>query len=225
MAQAQSTLTAPPEKPASSEKPANLAARTARSFKKRGVAGSLRVLSALAVVVALVTFSTPTWPWVLAGTPFVALGEIWRAWAAGHLVKSKELAISGPYRHVQNPLYFGRLCILIGFGLMASMPVTLGERVLPANLIVLGAMLAIFFGYYIPRKKRVEGERLLRLHGESYATFAAAVPLIIPMFRAWGRNVRPWTAERFNDNDEGWMVVFVSLVTAAFWAKALGLFG
>ncbi|HEX5011388.1 MAG TPA: hypothetical protein VFY71_13420 [Planctomycetota bacterium] len=219
MAQDPSTLTASPDKPA------GVAARTVRSFRKRGLLGSLRVLAVMAVVAALVAFSQPTWPWVLAGTPLVALGEIWRAWAAGHLVKSKELAISGPYRHVQNPLYFGRLCILCGVGLMAFIPVTLGGRVVPLNLLVLAAMLAVFFGYYIPRKKRVEGERLERLHGEAYAAFAAAVPLIIPSFRAWGRNVRPWTAERFHDNDEGWMVFFVTLLTAAFWAKALGLFG
>ena len=219
MAQEQSTLTA------SSDKPANVAARTVRSFRKRGLLGSLRVLAVMAVVAALVTFSQPTWPWVLAGTPLVALGEIWRAWAAGHLVKSKELAISGPYRHVQNPLYFGRLCILTGVGLMAWMPVTLGGRVVPLNLIVLAAMLAIFFGYYIPRKKRVEGERLERLHGEAYAKWAAAVPLIFPAVRAWGSNVRGWSAERFHDNSEGAMVAFVIAVTAAFWAKALGFFG
>ena len=108
---------------------------------------------------------------------------------------------------------------------MAFIPVTLGGRIVPLNLLVLAAMLAVFFGYYIPRKKRVEGERLERLHGEAYAAFAAAVPLIIPSFKAWGRNVRPWTAERFRDNDEGWMVFFVVVLTAAFWAKALGLFG
>ena len=159
MAQDPSTLTASPDKPA------GLAARTVRSFRKRGLLGSLRVLTVMALVAALVTFSQPTWPWVLAGTPLVALGEIWRAWAAGHLVKSKELAISGPYRHVQNPLYFGRLCILTGVALMAWMPVTLGGRVVPLNAVVLVLSLLVFFGYYIPRKKRVEGERLQRLHG------------------------------------------------------------
>jgi protein-S-isoprenylcysteine O-methyltransferase Ste14 len=172
-----------------------------------------------------VAFSRPTITWVLVGAPLVALGEAFRAWAAGHLVKSRELAISGPYRHVQNPLYFGRLCIMTGFALMAWIPVTWGGRVVPVNAVALALLLLLFFGYYIPRKRRVEGERLQRLHGSAYADWARAVPLIIPALRPWGSNARPWTAQRFHDNSEGWMVVLVIGVTAAFALKALGFLG
>ena len=204
----------------SDERPTGLPGRLVRSVRKHGLLGSLRTGVALGMVGVLLYFSHPTLLALAIGTPLALFGELWRAWAAGHLLKSRELAISGPYRYVQNPLYFGRLCILTGFGLMATMPVTWGGRSFPLNLLVLAAMLAVFFGYYIPRKKRVEGERLARLHGESYTRWAQAVPLIIPAPRAWGQNVRAWSAERFHENSEGWMVGFVVVVAAAFWAKA-----
>ena len=194
--------------------------RIARSARKHGVAGSLRVLAAAAVVALLLLLSQPT-PWsVAAGLPFIALGLVFRVWASGHLLKSLELAVSGPYRHVQNPLYFGRLCLLTGFAIMAWRPVQLGSTVLPANGIVLVACLAVFFGYYLPRKRRVEGARLTKLHGEAYAAWAREVPEIIPRLRPYGTNVRAWSAERFHDNSEGLFLLIVLGVVAAFAVRA-----
>ncbi len=199
-------------------------ARTLRSLRKHGLAGSLRVAVAYGLIAALALLSTPTPLSVGLGALLVALGEAWRAWAAGHLLKSKELAVSGPYRYVQNPLYFGRLCILSGFGVMAWMPVTWGGLTVPLNALVLALALGVFFGYYIPRKRRVEGTRLTELHGQAYAAWAAAVPEIIPSWRPHGRNVRGWARERFADNAEGLMVLFVAAVTAWFAWRA-GIFG
>lgn len=214
-----STLTRAPDRPGSP------LARFLRGWRKRGALGTARVLFVLAVVAALLAFSRPTLGWVLVGAPLVALGEAWRAWAAGHLVKSRELAVAGPYRHVQNPLYFGRLCILTGFALMAWMPATWGGRVVPLNVLALAVLLLLFFGYYLPRKRRVEGERLQRLHGAAYAGWARSVPLIFPALRPHGPPGRAWSVERFHENGEGWMVLLVAAVTAAFALRAVGAFG
>jgi len=195
-----------------------------RSIRKRGVLGTLRVAATLAVIVLLFLYSKPTPLSVAIGFALVALGEGWRCWAAGHLLKSRELAVSGPYRYVQNPLYFGRLCLLSGFSIMASMPWDTGSMVIPLNGVALLIALGIFFGYYMPRKRRVEGDRLARIHGDAYVAWTRAVPEIIPQLRPYGTNVRRWTAERFNDNSEGNMVLFVLAVTAAFAWRA-GLFG
>lgn len=194
--------------------------RIARTARKHGVAGSLRVLSAVAVVVLLVVLSEPTLWSVAAGLPLVALGLAFRVWASGHLLKSLELAVSGPYRHVQNPLYFGRLCLLSGFAIMAWTPVRIGGFAVPANAVVLLVCLGVFFGYYLPRKRRVEGARLTKLHGEAYAAWARAVPEIIPQVRPYGSNARAWSAERFNDNQEGLFVLFILGVVAAFVVRA-----
>jgi protein-S-isoprenylcysteine O-methyltransferase Ste14 len=194
--------------------------KVARSARKHGVAGSLRVLAAMGVVLLLVLLSHPT-PWsVAAGLPLVALGLVFRIWASGHLLKTLELAVSGPYRHVQNPLYFGRLCLLSGFAVMAWWPVHVGGRELPANALVLLLSLAVFFGYYLPRKRRVEGSRLTKMHGEAYAAWTRNVPEIIPRPRPYGSNLRRWSAERFHDNQEGLFVLFVVGVVVAFALRA-----
>lgn len=195
--------------------------RLARTARKHGIAGSLRVLAVAAVVVLLVVLSQPTLWSVAAGLPFVALGLMFRVWASGHLLKSLELAVSGPYRHVQNPLYFGRLCLLSGFAIMAWKPLPIGGVAVPANAVVLLVCLAVFFGYYLPRKRRVEGARLTKLHGEAYAAWARAVPEIIPRLRPYGTNVRTWSAERFHDNQEGLFILFILGVVAAFVARAI----
>ena len=194
--------------------------RITRSARKHGVAGTLRVLAAAAVVALLLVVSRPTWWSVAAGLPFIALGLVFRVWASGHLLKSLELAVSGPYRHVQNPLYFGRLCLLTGFAIMAWTPVRLGETTVPANAAVLVFSLAVFFGYYLPRKRRVEGARLTKLHGEAYAAWAREVPEIIPRLRPYGVNVRAWSAERFHDNSEGLFLAIVLGVVVAFAIRA-----
>ncbi|HZL99627.1 MAG TPA: hypothetical protein VFD43_05170, partial [Planctomycetota bacterium] len=182
---------------------AGVLGQLARGARKRGVAGTLRVLAVLALVILLVVLSQPT-PWsVAAGLPLVALGVVFRVWASGHLLKSVELAVSGPYRHVQNPLYFGRLCLLSGIGIMAWMPVPVGGGSVPANAVVLLVCLAVFFGYYMPRKRRVEGARLTKLHGAAYTAWAREVPEIIPRLRPYGANERAWSAERFHENSEG----------------------
>jgi hypothetical protein len=121
---------------------------------------------------------------------------------------------------VQNPLYFGRLCLLSGFAIMAWKPVDVGGLQVPANALVLLLCLGVFFGYYLPRKRRVEGARLTKLHGEAYAAWARAVPEIIPQIRPYGTNVRAWSAERFHDNQEGLFVLFVLGVVVAFAIRA-----
>jgi len=199
----------------------SLLARCARSFRKRGLAGSLRVLAAFAVVLALLWISSPTPLTVALGLPCMLLGEAWRAWAAGHLLKSRELAVSGPYRHVQNPLYFGRLCLLTGVSLMAWIPWSWRGTPLPLNGCAWLLIVGVFFLYYLPRKRRVEGERLRRLHGEAWVRWSSHVPEIFPRLTPWGANVRPWTRERFDDNDEGLMVLLVVALVAAFAWKAL----
>ncbi|MHC4844815.1 MAG: methyltransferase family protein [Planctomycetota bacterium] len=201
-----------------------VAARMTRGLRKRGVAGSARLAATVVFVIVLVAIAEPTPVSVGVGAALVALGEAWRIWSAGHLLKSLELAVSGPYRHVQNPLYFGRLCIFSGFALMARLPVEWGGRLVPAHLVFLAAVLLVFFAYYLPRKVRVEGERLQRRHGEAWETWAAAVPVVFPRVRPFGRNVRGWSAERFARNGELWMALAVCAVTLAFAWKA-GLLG
>ena len=53
------------------------------------------------------------------GAAIAFVGVLIRAWAAGHIVKNSQLATTGPYAHVRNPLYFGSFLLAAGFAIAA----------------------------------------------------------------------------------------------------------
>ncbi|MCL4838759.1 MAG: isoprenylcysteine carboxylmethyltransferase family protein [Thermoanaerobaculia bacterium] len=172
--------------------------------------GNVRRAGLALVLVALVWFGRPE-PWTFGvGLLLVILGETVRFWAAGHLLKTQELVTSGPYRHTRNPLYLGRLLILSGLCLMANLP----HR---GSWVALAIGWLFFFGYYLPRKERVEPARLREVHGEAYERYRRAVPALFPKLRAYpDGGTSPWSAARMRRNREHLMVVGLALA-AAFW--------
>jgi protein-S-isoprenylcysteine O-methyltransferase Ste14 len=188
--------------------------------ERNRVLGWVRLAIVYLFVGALIWISRPTPALVALGGLLVLLGESARVWAAGHLLKSRELAVSGPYRYSQNPLYFGRLCILTGFCVMARLP-KLGPLPEGWNLLVLAAGWAVFFFYYLPRKIRVEGTRLRKLHGGSWEEYFKSVPVLFPRFTPHGTNVRKWDKARFLRNREHWMISGVAIAMLLFTLRAL----
>jgi protein-S-isoprenylcysteine O-methyltransferase Ste14 len=169
--------------------------------------GASRRLAALLLVVSLLLLSRPTPASVIAGSFFVILGESLRIWAAGYLHKTVDLVTSGPYRYTRNPLYLGRLLIFTGLAVMATLPYR-------ANLGVLAAGYVVFFAYYLPRKERVEPERLRRVHGERYETYHRSVPALVPTVRPYAAaSSAGWSSERMRRNRELWMVVGLAAAT------------
>ena len=171
--------------------------------------GHLRLAGVYLFIAALVVLARPTPGLLVSGAVLAALGEAVRLWAAGHLQKSVRLATSGPYAHTQNPLYLGRLLILTGLGLAARSTWGLNYVAM-----VLGYL--IFFGYYIPRKLRVEGARLERIHGEAYKTYRESVPILFPSPRAFRGDGSRWSFRQMIRNQEplvlaGLIVVFAFL--------------
>ena len=161
----------------------------------------LRVLGVYVFVLLLLLVARPTPLSVSLGFAIVALGEALRFWAAGHLRKSVELVTSGPYRYTRNPLYLGRLVIFSGICVMARLPYF-------ANLIVLLVGWIVFFGYYLPRKERVEPARLARLHGAAYERYHAAVPALFPRSSPYSEVATGgWSSDRFLRNREHWMAL------------------
>lgn len=165
------------------------------------VLGRLRLAAIYAAVAVLVFLARPTPVSVSIGFVFVALGEAIRLWAAGHLRKTVELITSGPYRYTRNPLYLGRLLIFTGLCIMAQLPFAL-------NWIALVAGCAIFFGYYLRRKERVEPARLREFHGEAFERYHRAVPALFPTLQPYsGGSPGVWSSTRMLRNREHWMVV------------------
>ena len=67
------------------------------------------------LVAALVAWLTrPTVDSLVVGSSIAFAGEALRFWAAGHLNKSREVTVSGPYRWMAHPLYVGTAIIGVG---------------------------------------------------------------------------------------------------------------
>src|SRR5262245_34131213 len=118
--------------------------------------------SLVIVMIALADPSPEKWKrWnFIAGAAFL-LASLWvRTWAAGHLVKNKVLTITGPYAYVKNPLYIGTFLGMIGFALAAMGDPAQVWYVRYFNWMALGFGILVFILYYIPYKKKREGDHL-----------------------------------------------------------------
>jgi len=180
------------------------------------ILGRIRLAGLYAFVLALVILSRPFPASLAVGAAAVALGETVRLWAAGHLVKSVRLVTSGPYARTQCPLYLGRLLILTGIGLAA-------HHDSYVNLVALAIGYAVFFFYYMPRKIRVEGARLTKIHGDAYERYSRSVPVLFPSIRRYPGERSSWSFRQMVRNQEP-LVVLGLLGTLAFlyWKMTRG---
>ena len=109
----------------------------------------------------------PTRTALVIGACVSLLGLAIRAWAAGHIRKNAQLAISGPYAFTRNPLYLGSFLLGLGF-------------IIAAGQLVLGLLFAtLFLGIYFP-VMRVEASTLAELFGNDYEVYKRSVPLFFP---------------------------------------------
>lgn len=185
----------------------------------KGPAGQARLIGVFLFLAILAALARPTPFDVWLGLPFVIAGGALRAWAAGYLLKTRALAVDGPYAFSRNPLYLGRLLLLTGFGLMARLP---GN----ANLYLLAFGYLVFFAYYFPRKLRVEGGRLRLTHGAAYDRWEAGVPALLPRLTPYrDAGVPPtggWHLARFMRNREYMMLAMEAGLVALFALRAAG---
>jgi hypothetical protein len=102
------------------------------------------------------------------GLLLVVWGVLVRAYSAGYIVKSKELATSGPYAWHRNPLYFGSFLCGLGFALMNGWVAVS----VPLLLIVMGPVYVFTI--------RSEEKYLLGLHGEAFRRYMKNTPRFLP---------------------------------------------
>ncbi len=145
------------------------------------------------------------------------IGSAWiRIWAAGHLVKNKVLTVTGPYAYVKNPLYIGTFLGMVGFAF-----VTWGDLKRPwylayANWIALALGILVFVLYYIPYKKKREGDRLHDIFGEPWDHYDKAVPDYFPKLTRYERaQDRPWSWAATCKNSEQWTPFAMAVGLAA----------
>ena len=130
----------------------------------------LRVRSGLFLAVTVVLLARPAWTSIFLGVLISLLGLAVRAWASGHLIKEKALAVSGPYRYSRNPLYVGNF--LLGIGIVV------GTR----SWWVLGLFI-IYYGVFYPLIIRRERDRMRELFPQQYEEYRKKVPLFFPSVR------------------------------------------
>lgn len=127
----------------------------------------LRVPLGFVTAVLFVFFAQPTARSLLFGAPLALLGALIRSWASGHLRKNAELAVSGPYAHTRNPLYFGSFVMAAGWAVSGG-------------TWWLGVWLLGFFLLVYWPVMQAEAEHMVKLFGAAYTKWAAAVPLFWP---------------------------------------------
>ncbi len=179
-------------------------------------------------IAVLIWFSEPTRLSVALGLVAIAAGQILRVWAAGHLVKNKRLTTTGPYAYVKNPLYLGAITIVIGFCIVGMPPWNLTLSLSNPRLWLYVLFLAAFFLYYMPRKIKIEGDRLRRIYGEDYTRYEQAVPDMIPRLTPY-RSGDPtrWTWAQTVDNSEHGTImslgVGLGLILVMTWLRGAGM--
>lgn len=136
----------------------------------------LRVAAGFVLLAAFGWLSRPSTPSMMAGIPIAILGLMLRAWAAGHLAKDTQLATTGPYAYIRNPLYAGTLVVAAGI-VMASRSFSLAV-----------IFIAVFLSVYLPSIE-LEEQHLRDLFPE-YAAYAGRIHRFVPGAKWQGREAR-----------------------------------
>ena len=161
-----------------------------------------RVLKSIAIaagILLVVVLSRPTPLSLVLGGAIVFLGEAFRVWASGHLLRNTELTTSGPYAHLRDPLYLGRLLLIVGFCVMGW----------GYSWVILLPGLAVFFFNYMPRKYRKEMARLESLFGEDYKRYSSYASSLVPRLKPYPyAKQKPWRFDLFwDENREQYFVI------------------
>jgi protein-S-isoprenylcysteine O-methyltransferase Ste14 len=129
----------------------------------------LRVPSGFLLVAAFAYLASPSTASLAVGVPVSVIGLLLRAWAAGHLAKNQNLAVSGPYSYMRNPLYVGTLLVAAGL-------------VIASRQWILAALFgSVFLFVYLPVIE-LEEQHLRKLFA-NYGDYAAKVPMLLPLGR------------------------------------------
>jgi protein-S-isoprenylcysteine O-methyltransferase Ste14 len=208
-----SQLAAAPAAPAfdRARRPHRLIGRLVR----RRVAISVALFAGLVLLDLLVFRNRPRDVLSLAD-PLVPLAEVLilvglliRSWAAGTLRKKKQLATSGPYAWIRNPLYAGSFLMMVGFGTLVQDPLTLW--------IVIGPLAWLYW-----QAVRTEERHMAEIFPTEWPQYAAAVPRFLPRRLAWPR-AGEWSLAQWRHNLEyqAWIGSVAALVAIKVWLSAM----
>ena len=136
----------------------------------------LRVPFGFVLLAAFALLSEPSIESVEIGLPIALLGLLLRAWATGHLAKNQNLATSGPYSYIRNPLYVGTLTVAAGIVIACR------------NWFLAAVFALVFLLVYLPVIE-LEEQHLRKIFPE-YPAYAARVHRLLPLSRWPGQGAR-----------------------------------
>jgi protein-S-isoprenylcysteine O-methyltransferase Ste14 len=168
------------------------------------VAGGFVLLAAFAWLARPSTVS------LAVGVPVSLLGLLLRGWAAGHLAKDKDLAVSGPYAYLRNPLYIGTVIAALGFVLAAR------------NIWLAALFVAAFLLVYLPAVELEEQH--LREIFSGYEQYARQVNRFVPI-RRYRAGTKGFSGPLYWRNEEykavlGWLIALAWLIWRC-WSGAV----
>ena len=167
----------------------------------------LRVPFGFLLLVTFAWLSKPTLESILNGLPFCLAGLFLRGWSAGHLAKNQNLATSGPYAYIRNPLYAGTLTAAAGIVVMAR------------DLVLAIIFATIFLLVYLPVIE-LEEQHLRKIF-PGYAAYAARVHRLFPLSK-WpnGDTHFSWALYRRNEEYKaalGFLLALIWLFAKWIW--------
>lgn len=166
-----------------------------------------RVFAGFIVLTAFLFLSTPSIESIALGGSIGFIGVAIRAWAAGHLAKNEQLATSGPYAYVRNPLYVGTMVAGIGFAIAGAHW-------------SIGALLIVFFiVYYLPVVGEEESHLATILDG--YDEYRRRTPKLWPRLTPAYTGGHRFRSSLYLRNQEYQAFFGYSIVLAILAAKAL----
>jgi isoprenylcysteine carboxyl methyltransferase (ICMT) family protein YpbQ len=122
----------------------------------------MRVALGFVFGVLVLVLAQPTRRSLAIGMSIAACGELMRIWAAGHLRKSREVTVSGPYRWVAHPLYVGSS--LMGIGLAIS-----------SASVTVAVLIAVYLAATLTAAIKSEEAFLRRTFGDQYDLYRNGV--------------------------------------------------
>lgn len=134
-------------------------------------AKKLRLPLGFVIGIVYIIWARPTALTLPVGAVIAFVGVLIRAWASGHIIKNKKLAVTGPYAHTRNPLYFGSFLIGAGFAVAAHWSLLL-------------VVIAFWLLVYAPTMER-ERVNIRERFPDAYDRYSANVPAFVPRVTPW----------------------------------------
>ena len=147
----------------------------------------LRVPCGFLLLITFALLSKPSRMSLFIGLPISIAGLSLRGWAAGHLAKNRDLAVSGPYAFMRNPLYAGTLITALGIVVAAR------------SLVLASIFAAVFLLVYLPAIELEEQH--LRNIFPNYSDYAMRVNRFLP-FRKWSTPASAFSTSLYWKNEE-----------------------